>query len=373
MCYILGAVSTLIQDRLYFLQGYYSLVTLNGQAIEPKSSLYSLKVDNTFPIERSIPSSLVTSTDIGSAVHIARTDPLNASVPIWSSGDTLYVFGGPTSPTNVLPSYNITSQTWKDVQVEGGAFNFGNHSFSQAVSTPDSGLSFYSGGLAPYTGPSMIRFDASDPAELSWRNESLGHGSYGAEVPNLVDGTMVSAGPDPDSGFPYPSNFYLINVYDIASHTWWVQWSSGEGPPEYLSQFCAGVTTAPDNNAFHITVYGGWSLLDQRSYETVYTLSLPSLTWINATLISAQSNEEQKVDHTVGRDQHSCQVFSNALLLVLGGNIRAGYQSLTDGACDQVFAPLRTLDLSTYKWQSVFDPNVDYQVPEIVYSLIGGK
>nr|OQO23018.1 hypothetical protein B0A51_09187 [Rachicladosporium sp. CCFEE 5018] len=378
ICYILGAVSTLIQDRLYFLQGYYSFVTPNGQSIEPTSSLYSVKVDDTFPIERSIPSSLVTSTDIGSAVHVAQTDPFNASVPMWSSGDTLYVFGGPSSPTNVLPSYNVTSQTWQDVQVEGGSFNFGNHSFSQAVSTPDSGLSFYSGGLAPYTGPSMVRFDASNPAKLSWTNESLDHGSYGSEVPNLLDGTIVyvpagnagllisfggynvSEGIDSNSGFPYPSDFCVINA-------------SGVIPPTYLCQFCAGVTSSPDNTAFHITIYGGWSLLELTSYETVYTLTLPSFTWINATSISAQSNAEQQVNSTIGRDQQSCQVYNKTQLLVLGGNIRAGHQSLTNGACNQVFAPLRALDLSTYTWQSVFDPSLEYKVPDTIYSVIGGS
>ncbi|KAK6442515.1 hypothetical protein LTR95_001255 [Oleoguttula sp. CCFEE 5521] len=373
ICYILGAVSTLIQDRLYFLQGYYSFVTLNGQSIEPTSSLYSVKVDDTFPIERSIPSSLVTSTDIGSAVHVTETDPFNASVPIWSSGDTLYVFGGPSSPTNVLPSYNVTSQTWKDVQVEGGSFNFGNHSYSQAVSTPESGLSFYSGGLAPYTGPSMIRFDASNPAKLSWTNESLGQGSYGVEVPNLVDGTIVyvpagkagllvsfggynvSEGINSNSGFPYPSDFSVINVYDIASHTWFAQQASGVTPPTYLCQFCAGVTSSPDNTAFHITTYGGWSLLELIDF------------------LRDCSNAEQQVNSTIGRDQQSCQVYNNTQLLVLGGNIRAGHQSLTNGACNQVFAPLRALDLSTYTWQSVFDPAIEYEVPDTIYSVIGGS
>nr|OQO32495.1 hypothetical protein B0A51_00904 [Rachicladosporium sp. CCFEE 5018] len=177
---------------------------------------------------------------------------------------------------------------------------------------------------------------------------------------------------DSNSGFPLPSSFNVINVYDIASHTWWAQQASGDAPPNYLCQFCAGVTTSLDNTNFYITIYGGWSLLQLQSYETVFVLSLPSFTWINATSFSVQTNAEQQVNSTIGRDQQSCQVYNNTQLLVLGGNIRAGHRSLTDGACNQVFAPLRALDLSTYTWQSVFDPSIAYKVPQTIYSVVGG-
>ncbi|TKA47003.1 hypothetical protein B0A55_13273 [Friedmanniomyces simplex] len=210
------------------------------------------------------------------------------------------------------------------------------------------------------------------------------------EVPNLASGALIylpageqgilinfggynaTAGLDSNSGWPLPSSYAVINVYDIASHTWWAQEASGDMPPDYLCQFCAGAAISPDDGAFHITVYGGFSLLEERSYETVYTLSLPSFTWINATTVSDQTNAEQQVNGTIGRDQQSCQMYNGAQLVVLGGNIRALADSLTDGACSQVFSPVRALDLSTYTWQTSFDPSVSFQVPSVIYNVIGG-
>jgi len=31
------------------------------------------------------------------------------------------------------------------------------------------------------------------------------------------------------------------------------------------------------------------------------------------------------------------------------------------------------LDLSTYTWRTSFDPNITYQVPPVIYGVIGGK
>ena len=39
--------------------------------------------------------------------------------------------------------------------------------------------------------PGMIRFDASNPNNISWTNETLWNGSYGIQVPNLEAGNLV--------------------------------------------------------------------------------------------------------------------------------------------------------------------------------------
>lgn len=68
-------------------------------------------------------------------------------------------------------------------------FQFRDRTSSQYVSVPESGLGFIYGGT-DYMG-GMIRFDASDPDNLSWTNETLGNGSNGLAVPNLESAAMV--------------------------------------------------------------------------------------------------------------------------------------------------------------------------------------
>lgn len=145
--------------------------------------------------------------------------------------------------------------------------------------------------------------------------------------------------------------------------------------PYHLGSFCTAVTESPDGKAFHITTYGGWSLNNGRSYEDVYVLSIPSFTWIDATNVSNKTNKEQQVNSTIGRDSltGACQTYRGAQMIVLGGGIRAGKYSLTNGACSDVFEPIRVLDLSTYQWKSELNTNATYQVPEVIYDAIGGR
>lgn len=74
--------------------------------------------------------------------------------------------------------------------VAGGDFNFGKRTSAQFASAPESGLGFIYGGNTPYMS-GMLRFDASNPDKLSWTNETLSNGSYGAQVPNLISGALV--------------------------------------------------------------------------------------------------------------------------------------------------------------------------------------
>lgn len=160
------------------------------------TSLYSLNLTSQFPVERTIPQSLLNNETIGPSITAAYNnafygsngDPTGA---LWHSNDTIYVFGGGfTTASNTLSAYHVELGVWKDVNVAGGAFNFGNRTSSQYVSTPGSDLHFIYGGTTPYmTG--MIRLNASDPNNLSWTNETLGNGSFGIDVPNLESGALV--------------------------------------------------------------------------------------------------------------------------------------------------------------------------------------
>lgn len=92
--------------------------------------------------------------------------------------------------------------------------------------------------------------------------------------------------------------------------------------PSNHNPFCTAVTVSPDGGAFHITTYGGSSLLDQRSYENGY-LSCQSFMWINASDLTQETNMEQHVNSTIGHDAitGACQTYRGSQMIVL----EAGY------------------------------------------------
>ncbi|KAL4936255.1 hypothetical protein BDV06DRAFT_228059 [Aspergillus oleicola] len=237
----------------------------------------------------------------------------------------------------------------------------------------------------------MIRFDGADPSNLSWTNVTLGDGSLGVDVPNLHAGAMLyipsgnqgmlisfggrnlteslSRGENP----PIEADWLDVFIYDVESHTWWIQRASGNAPTNRIS-FCAAVTESPDGSAFHITTYGGWSRPDGRSYEDVHILSIPAFEWIDASDQTSPSNSEDDPDRDVGRDvlTGACQTYRGSQMIVLGGDVRAGRQSVTDGECSNLYYPICVLDLSTYEWRTNLDTEATYEVPPLIYREIGG-
>lgn len=160
-------------------------------------------------------------------------------------------------------------------------------------------------------------------------------------------------------------------MYDIHTRTWYTVTASGTVPSSRM-QTCAVVTTAPDNTAFHITMYGGYSLLAGRSYEDVYVLSIPSFTWINIT--DQSSNTEAGLSSEVGRDSMSCDLVYGSQMTVLGGSIRDGADPISPaGQCNSTFPPVRVLDLTTYTWVRELNDELVYEVPAVIYDVIGGK
>jgi len=238
ICYVLGANTVLLKDQLFFTGGNYSIVSADGQNITPVDSIYWLNISNQFPVERSIPYSSLNDQAIHSTNLVAYANAMNGNNAgaMWNTNDTIYVFGGVEAPTNILSAFHMQTHRWTQVQVDGGNYNFGNRTNALFVSVPESGLSFILGGHDPQVIGGMIRFDASNPNQLSWTNETLGNGSSGIEVPDLLGGGFVyvpagqegvlvafggynvSAGIEPDWGWPYYADFSIIYVYDIVSN-----------------------------------------------------------------------------------------------------------------------------------------------------------
>ncbi|KAL4791305.1 hypothetical protein BDV19DRAFT_393286 [Aspergillus venezuelensis] len=398
ICYIIGAKSVILGDRLYFLGGNYTTVSFDSQDIEPVASLHYLDLNSDFPVKRAIPQSLLhsESESIGRDESIAYSnaadytgrDPEGA---LWAINDTIYVFGGlSSSPTNQIAAYNAESGEWQDSFVSGGELNFGRRGGATYASDFGSGLGFVVGGRLPYMG-GMIRFDGSEPGNLSWTNETLGDGSFGVDVPNLHAGSTlyipagnqgmlislggrnltasVGRGDDP----PIEVDWLEIFVYDIESHTWWLQRASGNASSNRIS-FCAAVTESPDGSAFQITTYGGWSRPDDRSYEDVHVLSILAFEWIDASDQTSTSNAEDDPDREIGRDvlTSACTTYRGSQMIVLGGDVRTGRSSVTDGECSNLYYPVRGFDLSTYEWRTNLDTEGTYEVPPLIYREIGG-
>lgn len=348
--------------------------------------LYSIPLNVSFPVDGPVPSN--------NYYEISAPRQWRAQGAFFQDADEtmLYSFAGflddRQAPTNDLDSYNITSGQWSNISVSGGDFNFyTREATSRAVSKGTSGaLGFVSGGWNNVGG--MIRFDASDPANPQWRNETDN------SPPLTLEGSMefIRLGPkgslisfggyDKDNINPNLTGWLYdlrpmsaISVYDIDSATWYNVTASGD-IPQNRSAFCTAVSSAPDDSSFQITMYGGWDLFGGYSLADTYVLSIPSFQWINvsarspnldATLSSNPSDRS-------GRDHPQCAVYKDRRMLVLGGILRIDNNEQNLRGCDDDLPALRALDLSTFQWTKNWDPSPPpYTVPEEVFRLIGGN
>lgn len=217
----------------------------------------------------------------------------NQGGALFTTLDSFYVFAGlgdgSTTENNVLAMYNTTSSQWSSHSVSGGNYNKLNRLFPGAASVPSTGLSFFSGGsnsgvFQPGQPTGMLRFDASSPDALSWRNETATSGS-GVAVPARVAGNMVYVpmgeqgvvllwggynGTEVNATTGAPAFSYQvldnerIYVYDIASASWNIVWAQGDEIPGRRSETCAVVSAAPDYSSFNIAMYGGWNLYQRK-------------------------------------------------------------------------------------------------------------
>lgn len=213
----------------------------------------------------------------------------NQGGALFQTLDSFYVYAGlgdtSTTENNVLAMYNTTSNQWSSHTVSGGNYNKLNRLFPGAASIPSTGLSFFSGGGSsgvsqPGQPTGMLRFDASNPDALTWRNETA-QSSSGVSVPARVGGNMVYVpmgeqgvillwggynGTEVNSTTGAPAFTYQlidnqrIYVYDIASASWNIVWAQGDSIPGRRSETCSVVSAAPDYSSFNIAMYGGWDL-----------------------------------------------------------------------------------------------------------------
>ena len=110
----------------------------------------------------------------------------------------------------------------------------------------------------------------------------------------------------------------------------------------------------------------------KRCYEEVYVLSIPSFQWIS---ISDHGNQEAfLLQEDVGRMGHTCNLYGERQMVVLGGQLKSGSKVINDASCNTSWPALRVLDITTFTWQTQLNTtSSDYAVPDQVYSIIGGR
>ncbi|KAH7062261.1 hypothetical protein B0J12DRAFT_232391 [Macrophomina phaseolina] len=407
LCYLNSQKIAMIDDRLYFMGGDYHFDgDANAKTFTNDNLFYfDLSGNTSIPADSIIPASALTQLPIPlSATPTLANQTHSRGGALFTAADAFYVFAGldgddvSSADSSSLAKFNTTSSTWSRATVSGGPFNRLTRTSAGAISAPDTGLSFFSGGTNAGVGKpgqptGMLRFDARDPDALTWRNETAVTSSSGVGVPARVGGNMVFVpmgeqgvvlvwggynGTEVNATTGAPAYSYQlldserIWVYDVASASWYVVWAQGDEVPGRRAEACAVVSAAPDGSSFNVAVYGGWNLYEREAYSETWVLSVPSFRWIKMSSSNyTGSNTEALSGNNRGRHLHKCAVHNDAQMIVLGGIVNEnGTES--DHVCDSQLAPLRILNLATMTWQKSFDASARYTVPEDVSRVIGG-
>ena len=192
----------------------------------------------------------------------------------------------------------------------------------------------------------------------------------------------------------------ILDVYDIATSTWYKQATSGPSPSFRVNP-CAVAAAASDGSSYNMYMYGGQNLQpagQQIQYNDTWVLTIPSFTWLQV------DTDGQSVPPA--RAGHTCNVW-DAQMIVVGGYVGQ------DLSCDS--PGIYVFDMSNLKWVNQFtalsagstansDPQVNpsssdgqnnpfnqqpaqigssntsglmgsygYQVPDAVVSIVGGS
>ncbi|KAJ0421474.1 hypothetical protein BJY00DRAFT_312079 [Aspergillus carlsbadensis] len=192
-CFLTGVKTSIVNDRLYFLGGNY---LWKDNVTVPRSSLCPIELNSEFPVKMAISRSSLQTEPVEGDIAPRNTwrDPAVVHEgAIWTVNDPLYLLGSDSpSATSRIATYEAQTSEWDEVKVSGSKFNELREAPLYATA-PEVDLGFILDGDRPLTW-GMIRFNTSN---LSWSNETLGSGSFGAQVPKLEGGALVyiPAGP----------------------------------------------------------------------------------------------------------------------------------------------------------------------------------
>ena len=350
---------------------------------------------------------------------------------LWHSYDSLFLYGGEYSDSPVtspspfaLWEYNIGSSKWiehKNPKTSDGKNSDGGNQPVQAaaegagISVPPIGRGFYFGGhLDGYTTAgwsqsiervylkSMVEFTFPGATndgvnglksqgagkDGAWRNITTGGLQDTKGFTERADGVLVWVPGFSAQGMILGlaggtnqsfTEMNVIDVYDVASSTWYKQATSGPSPPIRVNP-CAVAASAADGSSTNIYLYGGQNLVpykEQIQYDDMWILSVPSFFWIKV--------DTSKQSTPPARAGHSCEVWDGQMVVV------GGYVG-TNISCDS--PGVYVFDMSNLTWANEFHAlsganqqaqqaaqaespvglagSFGYQVPDAVQSAIGG-
>ncbi|RAL65239.1 hypothetical protein DID88_001345 [Monilinia fructigena] len=340
--------------------------------------------------------------------------PAVAMGSLWHTYDSLFLYGGEfsdspqTSPSAVATwKYDIAAATWTEFsnpQTEAGnssdvaPADVQRAAEGAGLSVPELGRSWYFGGhLDLYTTPgwsnqvarvylkSLLEFThpgyTNDGVASLGTTRGAGAGSGGKGL--MVSLYMFRVGEKMGLllGLAGGTNetfteMNIIDVYDIANSTWYIQSTSGATPPIRVDP-CAVVAAAPDGSSFNVYLYGGQNLIpygNQIQYSDMWILTIPSFTWIQVDM-SDQSQPPARAGHT-------CNIWDGQIVVV-GGYVGKNI------SCDS--PGIYVFNASSLQWSNTFtalssssspSENQDsdiikgstgYTVPDSVISVIGGS
>ena len=177
----------------------------------------------------------------------------------------------------------------------------------------------------------------------------------------------------------------VIDVYDVATSTWYKQATSGK-TPKFRVNPCAVVAAAADGSSYNVYMFGGQNLIpagEQTQYQDMWILSVPSFTWIEVDM------SKQSVPY--GRAGHSCNAWDGQMVVV-GGYVGQ------DLSCDS--PGIYVFNMSSLEWTTGFkslstgkgtnnafsqqlsqkgmdvssgpEGSYGYAVPQVIFSAVGG-
>lgn len=317
--------------------------------------------------------------------------PPNVSLGyLWNSYDSLYLYGGEfswkpvESPTAFsLWEYNIASAEWTshDDPTTSGGNN--SESAGQAVqraaegagvAVPALGRGWYFGGhqdgyttegwsqsiyriylksLLEFTFPGYQNDQVSSLSDGQtagtdgvWRNITQGGLQEDAGFPERADGLLLYVPGFTSDGILLGlaggtnetlTQMNVIDVYDIATSTWYKQATSGSVPKARVNP-CAVVAAAADGSSYNVYMFGGQDLADnQTQLSDMWILTTPSFIWIEV------DQSSQSVPYA--RAGHTCHIW-DAQMVVVGGYIG------TELSCDS--PGIYVYDLSSLTWIEQF-------------------
>ncbi|TKA77538.1 hypothetical protein B0A55_02266 [Friedmanniomyces simplex] len=316
-----------------------------------------------------------------------EVDQSKQSVPYGRSGHTCnYSWKPVVSPDPMAVwEYDIQSQSWIEhsdpttssgVNAQSNVDPVQRSAEGAGVSVPSLGRGFYFGGhqdgyttagwsqsIARIYLQSLLEF--TFPGYANNQVNALGSGKTAGTDGNYRN--ITSAGLQADAGFTMRADGVLIyvpgfgdqgillalaggtnvtytqmnniDVYDIASSTWYKQATSGPSPTIRVNP-CAAMAAAPDGSSYNIYMFGGQNLTpygNQSQFDDMWILTLPSFTWIEV--------DQSKQSVPYGRSGHTCNVWDGQMVVV-GGYV--GDQLSCDSPGIYVF------DMSNAQWVQQF-------------------